>query len=161
MALKVTARALAKGMVGAILGYILYNLNQPILEALLSTDLSVTWISFLLGLYNVASMGGIIVVNGTLGSITPDMVEDAKKTGEEINKIADRKIEQSEVTKGVIEADKNMEDHGTIYEKEEVPIEEIKVEEPTPEPIIVPEPTPIDPVVSEPPPPVPEPAPTP
>lgn len=144
MTLKISNMDVIKGALGAVIAYVLYNLNQPILEGLLLSGMSITWISFLLGLYNISATGGIIIVNKILGTITPEMANEARKTGEEVNKIATTMPEENPLANNVKEAKENLKETGSIYgeKEEEEPIEEpvAPIVEIVPE--VIPEPTP-------------------
>jgi len=138
IALKISSKDVVRGAIGAIIAYTLYNLNQPILEMLLLSELSITWIAFFLGLYNICATSGIIIVNKILGSITPEMAQEARQTGEEVNVIANRMSGEE-----IVVAKKNLKEYGSVIAMEEAKEKALKSEpEPEPAPVIAPEPEP-------------------
>ena len=142
MTLKVESSQLLKGFIGTVVVYVLMNLTTPLLELLMASSLSVTWISFFIGLYTVSAGALAYVVMKTFGTLDKEMYDEVNKEKKKINQIAsDNVISDNELTEKVEVLDEEYDKSGKILSEEELEkrIEEKKnpiVEDPKIEPPI-------------------------
>ena len=89
MAIKVSAKSVAKAAAGSIIIYTMYGFNAVLMDLMLGIpDPWITMITFLLGLYNVAATAVTYLVSKTLGSMDQDVVKETKKEAEAVQSIA-------------------------------------------------------------------------